>query len=409
MLKMCFGQMLSDLRTITQKFRTRDFCFFLCLASFFLFSFIYVNFLALVDVGNVCFLLFCASVLITCLFRHRFPINIGSIGLALFICLVLFINLAKGVFSLSPLVPPLAMLFVYIFLSILDVCEKRAVVRAFYVCLLFLLLFASAKYLPGFFKTGIFIRSYDGFFGNLDGLTDYFAILFGLTLYYLLKKEVVQIPICIWCLLFIGISERRTALILCFVSVLVFVYCLIPRNRKILFMIICPLFVLMGFLAILFVPVFGGVRERLFKAVSGFFSYSAAYAGDPRGNIILRGLYYCFSNFFGGYGYDQIVIRYGNEAAHDLLGDLSLNYSGFFAIIYILFFSAAALKMLRKPGDDSFIPKFLALYYFLFIVLGTFVYNRPMCIAAGIAAGFLNTYQTNFSQIRPILRESVSL
>lgn len=409
MIKTMFTQIKFDLATVVSNFKKKDICFFACLLLFFAFSLIYLNFLALVDIGNLCFIAFCPLVLVACLVKRRFPFNCGTFGLTLYVCLVFLINLVKGVFSLSPLVPPIAMLFTYIFVSIFGSGERRVIIRAFYICLLILLIYASVKYLPGYFRGDNFVSSYDNYFGNLDGLTDYIAILFGLSLYFVLKKEFFQIPIACWCLVFIGISERRTALLLCMLSFLTFTYCLIPKNRKYLFLVLCPLVLLLCIFAIFFVPIFEGVKERLFDAFSDFFSYSAAYSGDSRGNIVLRGFYYCFTNFFGGYGYDQYFIVYGNEPAHDLLGDLSLNYGGFFAIASSLFFSAVALNMLFKKREDSFLPKFMALYYFCFIVLGTFVYDRSFCIAAGTTIGFLSVCKNKFSELNPLVKGSVSL
>ena len=409
MINKVFSQIRCDLNTIYLDFKKKDIWFFLCLTSFFSFSLIYLNFLALVDIGNLCFIAFCLIVMFTCFVKKRFPLNWGTFGLILYVCLVFFINLVKGVFSLSPLVPPIAMLFTYIFVSIFDGGERGLIVRAFYISLLILLIYSSVKYLPDYLESRHFLSIYDNYFGNLDGLTDYIAILFGLSLYFLLKKEYFQIPVSCWCLVFIGISERRTALLLCILSFLAFTYCLIPKNRKYLFLILCPLVLLFSAVTVFFVPVFDGVKERLLEALFNFFSYSAAYSGDARGNIVLRGFYYCFTNFFGGYGYDQYFIVYGNEPAHDLLGDLSLNYGGFFAITTTLFFSAVALNMLFKTKDDPFLPKFMALYYFCFIVLGTFVYDRSLCIAAGVTIGFLGTYKTKYSELNPLVRDSVSI
>lgn len=383
------AQYKSEYGVLKKALVDKDYLFVTAIFLLFLYSTLSLCFANTVPtiVQNAILILYVVNVVIYLLLKKYFNFGMGTLCLIGIILIIFLINLACGVMALSPLVNLACMLFAYMFAKSLKSGERSLILRTQHVSLLILLLLAYIRYLPTWLETGT-IPVADSHFMNMDGLTDCFSILLMICLYYVRKKSYQSIIPAALSLFFILLSERRTAVLLCLVAVLIFIFSFFPRGKRHYFVLIAAAIVFASALLILTIPAFESLAQRFIVSITTLFNYEGAYAGEERLAIALRGLYYSFTNMFGAFGYDIWTLHYGGIPPHDLLGDLSFNYGGLFAFVCAIYFSISAFRMVARRNEYSLVTIFIGISFFVFFFLGTFVYNRYLCLFAGCSAGF---------------------
>ena len=333
---------------------------------------------------NSLLIIIAALTFVFCISRGSLNIDSVSVFLIIFTAITTTINVFKGVFLLNPIVNPLVILVFYQFSSSCSKNERMLLIRSVYLSLIVLLVWATYRYLPVWLKSKN-PYDFDSYFENLDGLTNYFAILFAISLFYISKGQFQSTLISVFSLFFILISERRAALLLIAVSLLIFFYRIFGWKHKAAFAIfILSGIVIAGFL-FMAIPQLSAIAERFLYAIESIFSYEGAYSGEERLNIIIRGLVYTFSSFSGALGADQIVYFYGGQPPHDILGDFAFNYGGFLSIIFTFCFALGALKLIKSSNQIS---KTIGWFFFVIFFLATLLSNRNYCLIMGLFLGF---------------------
>lgn len=391
-----FGDYIDNIHTIRDSFKNKNFLYLISLTCFaiFLFLTLCAPFQPFVFIGNVFIVLFFLLTIALVIKRKKISLNVGVAWLVLYIIITSSINLTLHSFALSPIVTICLLLFIYEFVACLDKGEQKLVIRILYLSLIVLMALCYLRYFPKWIHTRKVSIFNDLFFGNLDGLSNYFAAAFILSLYYFKKGNFLSLAISVLSLFFIIMTERRTALLICLVGALVYIYLAFFRHRLVTFLLIALAIILFGMILMMTVPALQSIGERFFGVLyRTFFTYAGHYDGETRWFIIQRGLYITFSNFFGGLGYDNIVHIYGESAAHDFLGDLSMNYGGLFSLISFTVFTGGAINLIRRKNEFSYLTMTVGILFFLLLFLATFVYNRTYCIIGGLCLGLIEKKQ----------------
>ncbi len=380
----------SEFETVREAVKNKDWPFLLASILFFAYILLFLCFARppFNSLYNPIFIVLSLAVIFFCVWRTGLKFNIGVFGVLCYLIIVFAINAAKGIYSLSPLIPPIAILVTYEFASSCRKRENELLLRLVYIALIILLVWSYIRYMPDWIETRDVSIFLDGFFENLDGLTDYFAILFAISLHYVGKKQWESIMVSLASLFFIIASERRTGLLLCLGAIVLFAYFKFGHKNPPAFAIGLAMSLVVALLILILVPQFQSLGDRILAAVQSILTYEGQFAGEPRLALVIRGLVYGFSNFFGAMGYDSIANLLNSTPAHDLIGDLSQNYGGLVGITTVVFFSIIAFKMLFKSRGDRYLNSFYGLFFFLFIFLGTFLYNRAFCFFGGFFAAF---------------------
>ena len=391
-----FDDYIDNIHTIRDSFKNKNFLYLISLACFgiFLLVTLCAPFQPFLLIGNVLIVLFFLLTIVMVIKRRKISLNVGAAWLVLYIIITTSINLALHSFALSPIVTICLLLFVYEFVACLDKGEQKLVIRTLYLALLILMALSYLRYFPKWIHLRDVSVFNDQFFGNLDGLSNYYAVAFILSLYYLKKGNFLSLIIAMLSLFLIIMTERRTSLLICLVGALIYIYLAFFRHRLATFLLVALAIILFGMILMLTIPALHSIGERFFEVLyRTFFTYAGHYDGEARLFVIQRGLYITFTNFFGGLGYDNIVHIYGEEAAHDLLGDLSMNYSGLFSLISVSIFTGGAVNLIRRKNEFSYLTMTVGILFFLLLFLATFVYSRTYCIIGGLCLGLMEKKQ----------------
>lgn len=383
---------LSELKTLKEMFQKKEITLLLIFFLFFVFAFFMfcVPREPLYTIGNIAFILMCIAISFYLIWNKKIIINIGVIGLTLYLFLILIFNLSVNNYALSPYVVPIIMIFIYELTASIDYKRKRLLLRLTYIVLLILLVWSYLRYFPEWLQVRDVSIFNDSYFDNLDVYTNNLILLIAISLFYLREKNYLSSIVTILTFLFILITERRIAFLFSIICFIAFLYSLLHKKHPLLFYILTFSSLILVVVLLFSLPALSSLKDRLVNTVlETLFTYEGNYAGDVRYFITIRGFYYAFTNMFGIFGYDSAYLVYGYTPSHDLMGDLALNYGGLFAIVYFLFFMAIAINMIKKGGKYRLLVASTGIMFIIFAFLGTFIYSRTLCIFGSMIVAFI--------------------
>lgn len=305
---------------------------------------------------------------------------------------ILISFLISKAFSITPLANVLAILSGYLFFKSCDKEEKENSGLFLYFGLVILLLAACIRYVPHIKDSkNVVLLMNDGYFFNLDGLTDLLAINFGLSLFYVRKKNVLpalfMIPSAFLCI----ISMRRAALILIAIAILTFIYSFFKKGNKKYFLFVIFIF-LMILIILLSLPFMQSVAFRIGQTILTLFGAAEETSMINRMLMILRGYFKGVVSPESFYGFNNII-DVAAQTNHDTFGDMVFNFGGLFATAVACLMLIQIFYSIRANKKDPYLLKFSGYSMLILFFITAIFNNREMCFFFGILSAInINSY-----------------
>lgn len=376
-----------DYALLKTKFLERDFFFLVPLILLFVF---FALSLTLPHkpfniVYNVCFGLFCLSLIPLFIKRKKIVFSWFYAFWFLYFAVVLIINSYKNTISLTPFIDILSAISIFFFLSQCNKKEVRIILKMIYLALCVFLLAIICVYGIEIIQTFSYRPFLNNIFGNLDGISLHLFFLVLFACFYSQENNLLSFLISLLSFLIIIITARRTA---AFLSILAFVVLFVVyfsrKGKKIL--IIASVVAVVIIIPICFLPF---VRETIGRFLNilnisnGVANEGSAY---ERISMIIRGFYYANSNLFTGHGYNGVV-PFVSQPNHDTFGDLAFAYGGFIAILISILLFFAFLYLMTKNSKYNFLTKILGVSALILFFFTAFFQMRSFCFLSGLLFG----------------------
>jgi O-antigen ligase len=356
-------------------FKDKDVLFIICLVSLLAASFLMTGFnrFPYTLIFNGILVIFCLCALIILFKNQAFKFD----KFFVFFCIYFFVILVNSLINKSFFLTPFANCFIGFFVYELAASSSRKkndlLVFNFFLGLFFFSILVFCYYLPSLMKGSLDGRIGD-LFGSADGMGAILSLLVFFCFYYLAKGYSFSVIPMILAFFLIILSQTRTAFANVVVAFVPFLYFLLRDKKRYVFWISLVVIVCLFFGA-LQLPLFSSIKNRFLKMIQEYLGIGTDESASERLELIKRSWSFAFSHPLYGYGYNGIL-RYSFQAAHDLLGDLSLYYGGIFALLTLAFFSAVNFSFFKNKGPYALLLICSALFFFFNFFLGIVFSSR---------------------------------
>ena len=307
--------------------------------------------------------------------------------LMLFFAFTMLISFAMNGFNNFPRTPILMVglaLCFYLWIRTQTEQFKKYVISMLLTTLLFLILFLI------FERNGIFHPSLDNrigtFFGNQNDVARNisYCIIINLFATFCFKNRILKSLFIINSLIFLYflfLTGSISNLILCCLTLCVYIYWIVPKKFKLLSICGIIFFIVVVFIIVFLVPALSPIKERIisiFGTLFGINNVSNEY--DASTVIRFQALTYSFQLFLNsplfGNGYESVFLNY-NVMSHNNFGEIAANFGIFAVITYelILFLPLIYLKRI-KPNYRYF--AFTILLYFILLQFFLLLFNSKI-------------------------------
>lgn len=396
-----FQSFIDSFNCLKTKIRKKDLLFFFCSATLFLYFSLSIIFgrKPFNYVYNALLILLFVLVIATTIKRKKLNYVLPFLvfwGIILIFILVTFA--VSKTFSITPLANILALITAFSLFKISDHDEKEYLGLLIYTSLVLFLIAVCIRYIPKMSTSNnIILLMNDGYFFNLDGMTDLLAILFGSSLYYVRKKELLPLLFAIPSTFLCVVSMRRASLLIIFASILIFIYSFFKRGyRKYFILVVLGLVVL--FFILLFMPFMSDVSTRIIQTISTFLGSGEETSMINRFLMILRGYFKGIVTPFSFYGFNNIILV-AKQTNHDTFGDMVFNFGGFLACCISF---ALVLQSVRCIFDSNkkttYLMKFFGFTMLILFFVTAIFNNREICLFFGMFSGLISSTSFKNSQ-----------
>ncbi|MCI1245318.1 MAG: hypothetical protein LKG11_05190 [Bacilli bacterium] len=377
-----FYGLRSSFASLKSLIRRKDYFFLV----FGLLSFVWLFFLVVVSakpfnyIANSVFVLLFVLSFVFAFLRKKIGFEPFVLFWFSFIIISFVINMINGYHGLTSYASCLVPLTMFVFVRSCDSEERNAFLRIIYLVFLIFLFWFFIRYFKGYVIEGLGIHALlDNYFGNLDGVSNYLAMSFLLSLFFILKKDYLAAPIAVLALLCTLWTQRRTAAVFLIIFLILFLYKLLAKHHVVFYLSVIGVFVVI-LLALFFSDTLQSILSRLIDSDDG--------SANMRLLMIIKGFYFGLTDLFNSFGFNMQT-SFVYVANHDFFGDVAFSYSGFVALAFTIISFAWGINGLRDKSEFNFLTNSLFFIILLLFFLGSILQNRIILMFIGLFYGFI--------------------
>ncbi|MFA5283692.1 MAG: hypothetical protein WC366_04230 [Bacilli bacterium] len=366
----------------------------LCLLTIFVFFSLLLGRKPFNYIANVVAVLLFFSTYLLAFIRKRIILNNFTLFWMFFLILSTIVNIVQKTNVTTHLANIVTLLTMYQMVIMSSKREKDFVIRVLYYAFFSLAICMCAKYGAEYLHTRDTSIFYDSFFGNIDGVSNYMGFGLVLSLFYLRKGDAISPFASLLFMLLIILLERRTAFLLAFIAVLIFLYSLIGKKHPIVLALVASALLLFTLLLLILIPSLEGIWTRLLNTISGLFGGDTDGSTAERVNMVIDGLFYSLIYLFRAVGNGGYVL-YSGAFPHDAFGDLGYSYGGIVSLATNFAFIIGSISLIKHKNYYSNITLSCGLFVIIFLLVNTFLNGRIVCMCVGMIQALSTSERAN--------------